>query len=302
MTALAMIIGMLPMAFALGEGGEQNAPLGRAVIGGLLVATVATLFFVPTVFSVLHTRRERAAHAQAGGPAARTERLTRRTNGREKTHQLRTTRIAAAAALVARPAPDRASRPLVAAVVIAVLGILERRSHESEVSAMDRRTGDSDRRRHHAAARRRQASVGAARHHPGMVRGADLCARQRLSEGLVFRLRRSCEERRRPRRDRRSGPRCAIGGGAGQAQLGASGGQSQGGRKAIRRIDLRALARFAQGRRLGAGAGEQAGRLQQRARAAQRRHAPTSTPTRARSIACRRWKASRKSSRHSTAS
>ena len=57
MTALAMIIGMLPMAFALGEGGEQNAPLGRAVIGGLLVATVATLFFVPTVFSVLHAGR-----------------------------------------------------------------------------------------------------------------------------------------------------------------------------------------------------------------------------------------------------
>jgi multidrug efflux pump subunit AcrB len=51
-----MIIGMLPMAFALGEGGEQNAPLGRAVIGGLLVATLATLFFVPTVFSVLHSR------------------------------------------------------------------------------------------------------------------------------------------------------------------------------------------------------------------------------------------------------
>ena len=59
MTALAMIIGMLPMAFALGEGGEQNAPLGRAVIGGLLIATVATLFFVPTVFSVLHARDER---------------------------------------------------------------------------------------------------------------------------------------------------------------------------------------------------------------------------------------------------
>jgi multidrug efflux pump subunit AcrB len=56
MTALAMIIGMLPMAFALGEGGEQNAPLGRAVVGGLTVATVATLFFVPTVFSVLHRR------------------------------------------------------------------------------------------------------------------------------------------------------------------------------------------------------------------------------------------------------
>jgi multidrug efflux pump subunit AcrB len=59
MTALAMIIGMLPMALALGEGGEQNAPLGRAVIGGLLVATVATLLFVPTVFSVLHRRPNR---------------------------------------------------------------------------------------------------------------------------------------------------------------------------------------------------------------------------------------------------
>jgi multidrug efflux pump subunit AcrB len=53
MTALAMIIGMIPMVFAPGEGAEQNAPLGRAVIGGLTVATVATLFFVPTVCSVL---------------------------------------------------------------------------------------------------------------------------------------------------------------------------------------------------------------------------------------------------------
>jgi multidrug efflux pump subunit AcrB len=58
MTALAMIIGMVPMALGLGEGGEQNAPLGRAVIGGLLFATVATLFFVPTVFSVVHGRRQ----------------------------------------------------------------------------------------------------------------------------------------------------------------------------------------------------------------------------------------------------
>jgi multidrug efflux pump subunit AcrB len=54
MTALAMVIGMLPMAIGLGEGGEQNAPLGRAVIGGLLLATVASLFFVPVVFSLLH--------------------------------------------------------------------------------------------------------------------------------------------------------------------------------------------------------------------------------------------------------
>ncbi|HUB34927.1 MAG TPA: efflux RND transporter permease subunit [Bryobacteraceae bacterium] len=57
MTALAMIIGMVPMAMGLGEGGEQNAPLGRAVIGGLMVATVATLIFVPAVFSLLHRRR-----------------------------------------------------------------------------------------------------------------------------------------------------------------------------------------------------------------------------------------------------
>jgi Cu/Ag efflux pump CusA len=49
-----MIIGMLPMALGLGEGGEQNAPLGRAVIGGLMLATVATLLFVPVVFSLLH--------------------------------------------------------------------------------------------------------------------------------------------------------------------------------------------------------------------------------------------------------
>ncbi len=61
MTALAMIIGMAPMALGLGEGGEQNAPLGRAVVGGLIFATVATLMFVPVVFSMLHDRRAGAA-------------------------------------------------------------------------------------------------------------------------------------------------------------------------------------------------------------------------------------------------
>jgi multidrug efflux pump subunit AcrB len=61
MTALAMIIGMIPMALGLGEGGEQNAPLGRAVIGGLLCATVATLIFVPVVFSLLHKRADSPA-------------------------------------------------------------------------------------------------------------------------------------------------------------------------------------------------------------------------------------------------
>jgi len=66
MTALAMVIGMMPMAFAMGEGGEQNAPLGRAVIGGLLIATSATLFFVPTVFSLLHRRHSGAPGGRPG--------------------------------------------------------------------------------------------------------------------------------------------------------------------------------------------------------------------------------------------
>src|SRR5215475_11950719 len=70
MTALAMIIGMVPMAIGLGEGGEQNAPLGRAVIGGLLFATFATLFFVPCVFSIIHGRRERKrSQGSAAAPA-----------------------------------------------------------------------------------------------------------------------------------------------------------------------------------------------------------------------------------------
>jgi CzcA family heavy metal efflux pump len=68
MTSLAMIIGMVPMALGLGEGGEQNAPLGRAVIGGLLLATVATLMFVPTVFSLLHRRRHEGPRTEFCDP------------------------------------------------------------------------------------------------------------------------------------------------------------------------------------------------------------------------------------------
>jgi multidrug efflux pump subunit AcrB len=65
MTALAMVIGMLPMSLGLGEGGEQNAPLGRAVIGGLLVATISTLFFVPVVYSALRVKAPKAPPAEA---------------------------------------------------------------------------------------------------------------------------------------------------------------------------------------------------------------------------------------------
>ncbi len=70
MTALAMVIGMLPMSLGLGEGGEQNAPLGRAVIGGLLIATFATLFFVPVVYSVLRRKAVRQPEAE---PEAETD-------------------------------------------------------------------------------------------------------------------------------------------------------------------------------------------------------------------------------------
>ena len=71
MTALAMIIGMIPMALGLGDGGEQNAPLGRAVIGGLTLATIATLIFVPAVFALLHGR----GHRQPQEPAQETKPL-----------------------------------------------------------------------------------------------------------------------------------------------------------------------------------------------------------------------------------
>ncbi|WP_416763543.1 efflux RND transporter permease subunit [Roseateles sp. So40a] len=75
MTALAMVIGMLPMALGLGEGGEQNAPLGRAVIGGLVFATFATLVFVPVVFSLVH-RHHRRPVAETGSPSSESTDLT----------------------------------------------------------------------------------------------------------------------------------------------------------------------------------------------------------------------------------
>jgi len=68
MTALAMIIGMIPMALGWGEGAEQNAPLGRAVIGGLLFATVSTLFLVPVIFAGVHRRLERRKHLSSSVP------------------------------------------------------------------------------------------------------------------------------------------------------------------------------------------------------------------------------------------
>ena len=79
MTALAMIIGMLPMSLGLGEGGEQNAPLGRAVIGGLAVATFATLFLVPVLYSLLRRRAPRARTSSASPRRTRRSRVMPRT-------------------------------------------------------------------------------------------------------------------------------------------------------------------------------------------------------------------------------
>ena len=115
MTALAMIIGMVPMSLGLGEGGEQNAPLGRAVIGGLLVATIATLFFVPAVYSIIRGRDERKADQR--GRRATTIRATTR-NSRRTSRPTRRTRINTMATITtatAAPPPPASPRHRAAA-------------------------------------------------------------------------------------------------------------------------------------------------------------------------------------------
>ena len=121
MTALAMIIGMIPMALGIGEGAEQNAPLGRAVIGGLLFATVSTLFFVPVVYAGVH-RSLRAARARARLDTGRTadRHAHRRPDDVRQTSRFaastpsRPTRRAASAAQIVR-------RAMLAAVVLVLL-------------------------------------------------------------------------------------------------------------------------------------------------------------------------------------
>lgn len=112
MTALAMIIGMVPMALGLGDGGEQNAPLGRAVIGGLLFATISTLFFVPTFFSVLHERRRISTQARH---------LSGDMGGMNMTQTATTERSDAGGAALANPPPagQRPLRPWVGLLIIA---------------------------------------------------------------------------------------------------------------------------------------------------------------------------------------
>ena len=191
---------------------------------------------------------------------------------------------------------------VVAAIVIAVFGILQRRGHEAEVEQWTQQQAIPDRRRHHAAPGRLGPAPDAARHRPGLVRGADLRSRQRLSEELVLRLRRPREKGRPAGRDRRSGPRCATGGGGSQAEFGARGGQSQGSREPVRRdrhisaggTHPRASSRYRNRRpsKPTTTARSRVSTLRQR----------KSLPTRARSTGSRRWKNSRGSQRPSTAS
>ena len=166
MTALAMIIGMIPMALSLGEGAEQNAPLGRAVIGGLVFATVATLFFVPTVFVLIHGRKGHEREPEPA-PAALTD-------------------SSAPRPLRAHPARGRA-RP-------GGLGRGESRSFPQRARQGNRRPGRPG--RHCPEAGREPAirGTGAAGQRPGLRGGPDLRTHQRLSEKLVHGYRRSGEE------------------------------------------------------------------------------------------------------------
>ncbi len=99
MTAFAMIIGMLPMALGLGEGGEQNAPLARAVIGGLSIATFATLFFVPLMFTADPRKKFQHDHDPGGRMTQQTETVV--TEQKQKTSSGIAVRVAGAVALIA---------------------------------------------------------------------------------------------------------------------------------------------------------------------------------------------------------
>ena len=193
MTALAMIVGMVPMALGLGEGAEQNAPLGRAVIGGLIFATVATLFFVPTVFVMIHGRKVGGARGPSAEcpddrPAA-TRRLQRfRTRGCASTPGSRPRSPSCwrsgASSAASAPATRSADESAIAAATTVV------------TVKPTRRTG--------------VGSAGPARQCAGQLRGAHLRANQRLSSGLVHGHRHAGQEGSAARRDRIAGGRSAA--------------------------------------------------------------------------------------------
>ena len=179
MTALAMIIGMVPMALGLGEGGEQNAPLGRAVIGGLICATVATLFFVPGVFSLLHRNYKRDSGTG----------MTRISNRRSHAYEYSRSRYRTTAWLHRAPVSER-RRPCLVAVVAGRGGRAARaagfsrnpgtRARRIGAGAAHRRARDSERSRDPAETGRAGRRTGASGQHGSLHRHSGLCAHQRL--------------------------------------------------------------------------------------------------------------------------
>ena len=205
MTALAMIIGMVPMALGLGEGGEQNAPLGRAVIGGLVFATVATLFFVPVVFSLVHARRQ--------APAAPVPPFL------ENSHA---SLILLAAPPRRAPAAAQASSPVavVAALVVVVAGIATRCA-DAQRAARARRDAQAvptvavvtPRRR-----RRRSRALDLPGRLEAFARAPIYARVSGYLKTLERRHRRAGEGRAAAGRDRDAGPRPAAAAGAGRSR------------------------------------------------------------------------------------
>ena len=217
MTALAMIIGMIPMALGLGEGGEQNAPLGRAVIGGLLFATVSTLFFVPVVYAGVHSCWRTAARAPRRRPRRSSAGLRRleqcpsnATRHWASTRSPRRRARAAQARQIVRRARDRVLVVLVLLALGAARTVFSRIANAHALEA-----GTAERAKQYvqdraAQDRRRRPDAGAAGHAAGLRAGADLGARQRLPEALDQGHRQPRREGRAAGRDRDAGDRPAA--------------------------------------------------------------------------------------------
>ena len=194
MTALAMIIGMIPMALGIGEGAEQNAPLGRAVIGGLLFATVSTLFFVPVVFAGVHDRARRAATrgaCRAPGHAAPAPDVAEDLSRWPKhLHPLHADPAGAPADAAQRASVARGTR-IVVVVVLLLLAVGAGRTVVSRMANARRsrgRTSPSSAVQYvkttSSATSEARPDARAARHAAGLRAGADRGARERLPQAL----------------------------------------------------------------------------------------------------------------------
>ena len=280
MTALAMIIGMIPMALGIGEGAEQNAPLGRAVIGGLLFATVSTLLFVPVVFAGVHERlARRQARARTRCDAAGCRTCRRPEPMTEPTTRSAVPHAGGSDAGDPTSAPPRrcAARTIVAAGRAACCSPSAPAARccqpHGERSALEAGAAEHAGQyvQDHAAAKRGGSgqTAGAARHAAGLRAGADRGARQRLPEALDQGHRQPRREGRAAGRDRDARDRPAAVAGDRRARAG-------GGQPGAREEHGRALGGPAQeGRGLAAGAR----RAPQRRGAGAAPTSPRPTPT-----------------------